>query len=131
VHWMTVVYGVRLAKALRSVEKLVPATALDKGTPLAAWCECRPVVRAAAEAAERRTEGGTVDAASWRAVERGQQDVVCSCVIAFDVLGQLSMAMRQARLVRGRHCGMVVWPVPGRLGCVPPAMVLRGVSRPV
>ena len=46
-------YGALLAEALRAVEKSVPATAIDKNTPMAAWCECRPVVRAAAEAAER------------------------------------------------------------------------------
>ena len=57
-----------LAGALRVVEKLVPATALDRNMPLAAWCECRPVVRAAAEAAEQRTKGEAVDEEGWRAV---------------------------------------------------------------
>ena len=28
----------------------------------------------------------------------------------------------------GGHHGMVVWPVPGKLGCVLPALVLWGVS---
>ena len=67
----------------------------------------------------RRTRNYTLD-------ERGQQGVGCSCVVAIDVLGHLSMAMRQARLVGSR--GMVVWPVPGRLGCMLPALVLWGVS---
>eukprot|EP00964_Phaeocystis_antarctica_P003696 scaffold1987_cov71-Phaeocystis_antarctica.AAC.1 len=35
--------------------------------------------------------------------------------------------MWQAR--PGGHHGMVVWPVPGKLGCVLPALVLWGVSR--
>ena len=61
-------YGVLLAGALRVVEKLVPATALDRNMPLAAWCECRPVVRAAAEAADQRTKGEAVDEEGWRAV---------------------------------------------------------------
>ena len=61
-------YGALLAEALRAVEKLVPAVALDRGTPMGAWCECRPVVRAAAEAAERRTRGEAVDGEGWRAV---------------------------------------------------------------
>ena len=46
------------ARALRRVERLMPATALDQTKARhwlpGAWCECRPVVRAAAEAAERR-----------------------------------------------------------------------------
>ena len=46
--------------ALRAIEKLVPAVALDRGTPMGDWCECRPVVRAAAEAAERRAKGEAV-----------------------------------------------------------------------
>ena len=40
-------YGALLAEALRAVEKSVPAMAVDEGTPMAAWCECRRVVRAA------------------------------------------------------------------------------------
>ena len=51
-------YNVMLAEALRAIEKLVPAVALDRGTPVGEWCECRPVVRAAAEAAERRAKQG-------------------------------------------------------------------------
>ena len=43
-------YLAKLAAALRVVEKAVPRVPLEAGTPLAAWCPCRPVVRAAAEA---------------------------------------------------------------------------------
>ena len=44
VDWDT--YGAKLARALRKVEELVPATALSLGTPLGSWCErmCRRVV---------------------------------------------------------------------------------------
>ena len=35
---------------------------------MAAWCACRPAVRAAAEAAERRRAGGAVSDAGWEAV---------------------------------------------------------------
>ena len=37
---------------------------IDQNTPIAAWCECRPVVRAATEAAER-----------WGARKRGEAAV--------------------------------------------------------
>ena len=50
-----------LAGALRAIEKLVPAVALDRDTPVGELCGCRPVVRAAAEAAERRAKGEAVD----------------------------------------------------------------------
>ena len=63
-------YGALLAEALRAVEKLVPAVALDSlgHADGSLVCECRPVVRAAAEAAERRTRGEAVDGEGWRAV---------------------------------------------------------------
>ena len=97
VDWGT--YGVRLAKALRLVEKLVPATALDKGTPLAAWCECRPVVRAAAAAAEKRTEGGAVDAASWRAVRQVLSGLLPPCKAAGE-LGEREQKKLEATMAR-------------------------------
>ena len=50
-------YDALLAGALHAVEKLVSTTALDRNTPLGAWFGCRPVVRATAEAGERRTRG--------------------------------------------------------------------------
>ena len=54
-----------LAGALRAIKKLVPAVALDRDTPVGEWCGCRPVVRAAAEAAERRAKGEAVGEEGW------------------------------------------------------------------
>ena len=51
--------------ALRAIEKMVPAVALDRDTPVGEWCGCRPVVRAAAEAAERRAKGEAVGEEGW------------------------------------------------------------------
>ena len=97
IDWGT--YGAKLAKALRAVEKLVPATAPGKGTPLAAWCECRPVVRAAAEAAERRAMGETVDAASWRAVRQVLSGLLPACRAAGE-LGEREQKKLEAAIAR-------------------------------
>jgi hypothetical protein len=96
------VYGTALAKALRGVEKLVPATALDRDTPLAAWCECRRVVRAAAEAAEGRAHNyaprGTsaVGAASWEAVRSVLSGLLPACK-ATGELGERERSRRSSR----------------------------------
>ena len=76
-----------------------PATALGKGTPLAAWCECRPVVRAAAEAAERRAMGETVDAASWRAMGQVLSGLLPACRAAGE-LGEREQKKLEAAIAR-------------------------------
>ena len=57
----------------------VPTVALDRGTPMGEWCECRPVVRAAAEAAERRAKGEAVDEESRRAVRMTLAGLLPAC----------------------------------------------------
>ena len=90
-----------LAEALRAVEKLVPATAVDRGTPMAAWCGCRPVVRAAAEAAERRARGEAVDEEGWRAVRMALTGLLPACRAAgeLDERGQKKLEAAVARTV--------------------------------
>jgi len=97
VDWDT--YGTALAKALRGVEKLVPATALDRDTPLAAWCECRRVVRAAAEAAEGRAQGEAVGAASWEAVRLVLSGLLPACKAAGE-LGEREHKKLEAAVAR-------------------------------
>ena len=42
-------------------------------------CECRPVVRTAAEAAERRNRGEAVDEEGWRAVRMALMGLLPAC----------------------------------------------------
>ena len=90
-----------LAEALRAIEKLVPAVALDRGTPMGEWCECRPVVRAAAEVAERRAKGEAVDEESWRAVRMTLAGLLPACKAAegMDERGQKKLEAAVARAV--------------------------------
>ena len=94
-------YGALLAEALRAVEKSVPAVAVDEDTPMAAWCECRRVVRAAAEAAERRARGEAVDEESWRAVRLALTGLLPTCRAAgeMDERGQKKLEAAVARAV--------------------------------
>ena len=95
------VYGALLAEALRAVEKSVPVTAVDKNTPMATWCECRPVVRAAAETAERCARGEAVDEEGWRAVRMALTGLLPACRAAgeLDERGQKKLEAAVARTV--------------------------------
>ena len=98
-------YGALLAEALRAVEKSVPATAVDRDAPMAAWCKCRPVVRAAAEAAERRARGKAVDEEGWQAVRMALTGLLPACRAAgeMDERGQKKLEAAVARAVIREH----------------------------
>ena len=88
-----------LAGALRAVEQLVPAVALDRDTPLGAFCGCRPVVRAAAEAAERCTRVEAVDDEGWRAVRMALTGLLPACRAAGE-LGEREQKKLEAAVAR-------------------------------
>ena len=64
---------------------MVPVTPLGVGTPMAAWCLCRPVVRAAAEAAERRAWGEDVGEEGWEAVRMVLTGLLPECRAAMEL----------------------------------------------
>jgi hypothetical protein len=84
------------------VEKMVPVTPLGVGTPMAAWCLCRPVVRAAAEAAERRAGGEDVGEEGWEAVRMVLTGLLPECRAAME-LGE-----RERRRLEGEVTKAVV-----------------------
>ena len=65
------------------------------------WCECRPVMRAAAEVAERRAKGEAVDEESWRAVRMTLAGLLPACKAAegMDERGQKKLEAAVARAV--------------------------------
>ena len=81
---------------------MVPVTPLGVGTPMAAWCLCRPVVRAAAEAAERRAGGEDVGEEGWEAVRMVLTGLLPECRAAME-LGE-----RERRRLEGEVTKAVV-----------------------
>ena len=60
----------KLENALEAVAKAVPKVTMSRCTPMARWCELRPIVRRAVEAARRRAQGDDVTADMWDAAKR-------------------------------------------------------------
>ena len=60
----------KLENALEAVAKAVPKVTMSRCTPMARWCELRPIVRRAVEAAQRRAQGDAITADMWDAVRR-------------------------------------------------------------
>ena len=48
----------------------MPKVTMSRCTPMARWCELRPIVRRAVEAARRRAQGDDVTADMWDAAKR-------------------------------------------------------------
>ena len=73
-------YLTKLLEAFMHVKEAVPKTTLDVSTPLAAWCQCRPVICAAVAALERRLAGGDAGEAGWRAVRMVLTGLLPECM---------------------------------------------------
>ena len=72
----------KLTDALEAVAKTVPKVTMDRSTPMARWCELRPIVRRAVEAAQRLSEQCSrrhqgLDGSSNRIDSQRRVDGVC------------------------------------------------------
>ena len=123
----------KLTDALEAVAKTVPKVTMDRSTPMARWCELRPIVRRAVEAVRRRAQGNAITADMWGAMgqvlagaipmaraaqemgerERGWMEqklarrIVEAQAVVVDWLGKYRECTRKARAAK--HAGLDEW----------------------